>query len=249
MGSTPQFGKAEYAPAPGNNNCRLCNQPLGANYYRVNGAAACESCAQKIKDATPKDSHAAFVRAVLFGIGGFVLGLVLYSGFVILTKIEIGFVSLAVGFIVAKAILMGSGNVGGRRYQILAVVLTYAAVSMAAIPIAFGLRNASPPASQPGSNQAQSAQSDNADQQNSAASEQPSNDSRLAPKMGFAAAIAGLALLGLASPFLELSGGSSGVIGLVILFVGLKIAWRMTAARNIAMDGPFPNTPSAPAVG
>jgi hypothetical protein len=29
------------------------------------------------------------------------------------------------------------------------------------------------------------------------------------------------------------------VIGLVILFVGLSIAWRMTAAQPIKIDGPF----------
>lgn len=60
----------------------------------------------------------------------------LYSAFTILTHIEIGYVSLAVGFIVAKAMMMGSNGVGGRKYQITAVLLTYAAVSLSALPIA-----------------------------------------------------------------------------------------------------------------
>jgi hypothetical protein len=89
----------------------------------------CGRCADRIRRETPQDSHAAFVRAFLFGFGGFAIGLALYAGFVIATGISIGYISLAVGWIVGKAMMMGSGGVGGRRYQITAVLLTYAAVS------------------------------------------------------------------------------------------------------------------------
>ena len=70
----------------------------------------------------PQDSHSAFVRGITFGVGGAILGLILYSGFGIVTGIEIGYLSLAVGFIVGKAIRMGSRGIGGRRYQIAVVV-------------------------------------------------------------------------------------------------------------------------------
>src|SRR5438128_5627988 len=53
-------------------------------------------------------------------------------------------------------------------------------------------------------------------------------------------AIAGALLIaGLASPFLELQGGFSGVIGLVIIFVGMRIAWKMTAGPRLEILGPF----------
>ncbi len=48
-----------------------------------------------------------------------------------------------------------------------------------------------------------------------------------------------LALWGIASPFLELSDPAHGLIGLVILFVGLSIAFRMTAAKPLDVDGPY----------
>jgi hypothetical protein len=60
-------------------------------------------------------------------------------------------------------------------------------------------------------------------------------------QMSFGAGFAYLALLGLASPFLELAEPVSGLIGLVILFVGLKIAWRMTAGAKIEIRGPYNN--------
>jgi hypothetical protein len=51
-----------------------------------------------------------------------------------------------------------------------------------------------------------------------------------------------LLFIGLASPFLELRDPLHGIIGLVILFVGLRIAYGMTAAKPLEVDGPYPVT-------
>jgi hypothetical protein len=40
----------------------------------------------------------------------------------------LGYISLAVGYIVGKAIMKGTRGIGSRRYQIAAVALTHAAV-------------------------------------------------------------------------------------------------------------------------
>jgi hypothetical protein len=166
-----------------------------------------------------KDSHTAFGRGVLFGIGGAILGLGIYVGFALATGWMIGYISLAVGYIVGKAIVMGSGGVGGRRYQVAAVLLTYIAVSLAAIPIAVS-------------------------QQHAQVSDSPAVGS---PKMSFGSAVGTLTLIGLASPFLALSNPAQGIIGLIILFVGIQIAWKITAARPITILGPISETvPAAP---
>jgi len=55
-----------------------------------------------------------------------------------------------------------------------------------------------------------------------------------------------VALIGLGSPFLELweSGPSiSWVIGVVILVVGIRIAWRLTAGQSWTILGPFSSAP------
>ncbi|HEY1925013.1 MAG TPA: hypothetical protein VGG58_07155 [Candidatus Acidoferrum sp.] len=75
------------------------------------------------------------MRGLLFGIGGAILGLVIYAGFGIVTGLMLGYISLAVGYIVGKAIMKGTNGIGGRRYQIAAMALTYAAVSLSVIPI------------------------------------------------------------------------------------------------------------------
>lgn len=179
---TPQFSTAEYQTQPATDTCKLCGQPLSIGYYQTSDGKCCEACASKV-----------FPRAVLFGLLGAAIGLALYAAFVIITNIEIGYVSLAVGFIVAKAILIGSKGIGGRRYQVLATVLTYLAVSLSFIPIVLSFAH------------------------------------RSISEFSFAK----LLVVGLISPFLELqSDPGRGLIGLVILLVGIRIAWRMTASKG-----------------
>ena len=142
--------------------------------------------------APAPSADGAFPRALLLGIVGAAIGMALYAGFTILTDIRIGYISLAVGFIVAKAMMIGSGGIGGRQYQITAAVLTYMAVSMAFIPLVLYATHLS------------------------------ITDIPLAKLIEW----------GLASPVLELQADPfHGLIGLVILLVGVRIAWKLTAAK------------------
>jgi predicted lipid-binding transport protein (Tim44 family) len=179
-------------------------------------------------------------------LGGAIIGLVLYAVFAIFTGLMIGYVSLAVGYIVGKAMKKGSRGAGGRRYQIAAVALTYAAVSLAAVPIYISYYSKS---SKPRSAQAQQSQlqPESQDQPNSAA-EQTSATPPSKEHMGFGKALLQLAFIGLASPFLELTGDPlHGLIGLVILFVGIRMAWKIAAGTEVQVLGPFENSTPAPA--
>ena len=214
----PQFATAEYSGPPSAAACKACGKPLGADHYRVNGAAVCASCTQRLQSQIPQDSHAAFVRGLAFGIGGAILGFGIYVAFALATGLMAGIISLAVGYIVAKAIIMGSRGAAGRRYQLAAVLLTYMAVSLSAVPIFISHQM----------------------KERSAQLHAPANDSpSTAPKMNPVKAIGVLALLGLAAPLLALNDPMHGLIGLVILFVGLRIAWRMTAGRKLDIVGPI----------
>lgn len=252
----PQFGTAEYKSTTGGETCRACNQPITGEYYRVNGIQACASCAEKVKQQAPKDTHAAFVRGMLFGVGGAIAGLIVYSAFGIITGLVIGYVSLAVGWLVAKAIKAGSGGIGGRRYQIAAVALTYAAVSLSAIPMGIAQimkqkdekKDQIVSSQQPKQNS--TAQNGAAESQTDAGTEgTPAASGAPKPKMSLGAAIGALLIAGLASPFLELSDGFHGIIGLVILLVGMQIAWKMTAGQKLEILGPFKASAPAPSAG
>ncbi len=201
-GGAPQFATADYASPPALPPCKGCGRPISGEYFRVNGVLACGGCAQAIRAARSAGLDAPFRRALLFGAGAALVGFGLYVGFALATGLVIGFVSLAVGFLVGKAMLRGAGGLGGRRHQIAAAMLTYAAVSLAAIPIEL-YHSASMPAV-------------------------------LTP-----ARVGIWVLIGLASPFLALAAPLHGLIGLVILFVGVRIAWRLTAAHPLQIEGPL----------
>jgi hypothetical protein len=246
---TPQFGTAEYHGGAAVDVCKLCQQPIRGQYYRANTAMLCQGCAERERSQIPQDSHGAFVRGIIFGTGGFVVGMVLYAGFTILTGIEIGFVSLAVGWLVGKAIMMGSRGAGGRRYQIAAVLLTYAAVSLAAIPISIAIMAKNKTHTEQPVKTTQPAAQDSG--QPGATGQNPgdSGTSRKesSPRRSVAGVLGLLALLGLASPFLGLTSGFSGVIGLVILLVGMQFAWKITAGVRVSIEGPFQASSAAKA--
>jgi len=246
--STPQFGTAEYLGAPTADSCHFCKQPVSLQYYRVGGAISCGTCAEIARQQTPQDSHSAYSRALLFGIGAAVVGLVGYATLVIILQgWTIGYISLGVGYIVGRAMMLGSKGLGGRRYQIAAALLTYAAVSMAEIPIQLVLFSKHQPTQQEVAQQEQRQfEKENGQQPSTLPGRAQEPEQPREPK-SFWSAIGYLALLGLASPFYALADNQLwGVIGLVILFVGIKIAWKITAGRpSIEVFGPFNATTPA----
>ena len=236
----PSFDRAEYALAPSttSDTCTRCSQTIDASYYRINGDMACESCAQQATPAQLAHSHAAYSRAILYGIGAAILGMIVYALFEIATGISIGYLAIGVGYLVGKAMKLGSGGRGGRRYQIAAALLTYAAVSIAAVPVAIHYYS-----KQPAAKTAQTAPANNAQKEHPfPGDDQPQTTPKPA---GIGHLVVMLLGLGLASPFLELSQGLGGIIGLVILYVGIKAAWNLTSGVDPAapdISGPFSDT-------
>jgi hypothetical protein len=81
--------------------------------------------------AAPAESDGWLIaQAITFGAVGGVVGALIYAAFITITHIEIGYLSIAVGYIVAKAVLFGSDDRRGPIYQITAVSLTYCAVAL-----------------------------------------------------------------------------------------------------------------------
>ena len=228
--ATPQFTTAEYSGTSQGDRCVSCNHPITTRYFRVNTRMACEACVQELQRQQPKDSHAGYVRGLLFGLGAAIAGMIFYAAFAILTGIYFALVSLAVGWLVGKAIMIGSKGIGGRRYQIAAVILTYAAVSIAAVPIAISYDVKS----------TRESHSMQLKQQHPANTDGQAVQTPPKPRPSFGAALLALLALGLASPFLELRDPVHGIIGLVILMVGIRIAWQITVGSKRAdIQGPY----------
>jgi hypothetical protein len=146
---------------------------------------------------------------------------------------NLALLAIGVGWAVAKTMRKASEGVGGRRYQVVAALLTYSAVSIAAVPTAIYYEI----------------------KQNKARTEANRNATTGSPTEAKAPPSIGdflILLLGLrlASPFLEIQNPMQGLIGLLIIFFGMRTAWQMMAGGRVMSDemsGPFPVSSGASA--
>jgi hypothetical protein len=127
-----------------------------------------------------------------------------------------------VGFAVRK----GAGG-GGRRFQVIAVLLTYWAVGLAYLPLVF--RDASSPREQQQAEPAGAAQT-----------AERTEDKVGARDVSDPLAFALLGGFSLALPVLAVIASlPSGLISAAIIAFGMHQAWRMTRAPQLVMTGPY----------
>ena len=161
-------------------------------------------------------------RAALYGGGAALAGCLLYAVVAIVLNVEIGLIAILVGYMVGRAIRHASHGRGGRPQQILAVALTYFAITTSYIPVYRLPRSEGIASGGPGQ----------ADAAPAVAEKAPSH---------VGSTVVYLLLLAAVAPFLTLgSSGLSGLIGLFIIFIGLQRAWRLTGRSEIPIMGPYP---------
>ncbi|HTB15391.1 MAG TPA: hypothetical protein VK752_27665 [Bryobacteraceae bacterium] len=222
-----QFRRAQptvTTESPESRTCAACKQLIIGQHYQVNNHVICPQCAAKVSAGQQSQKPVPLFRAVIYGVGAAVAGSILYA--IPLAKgFQIGIVALLVGWMVGKAIRAGSYGMGGRPQQILAVVLTYFAISASLFPAAFFI----------GAMRAVEARS--------AAKTQPASQpppQRVRPGLTPGRMIAGLLVVATISPFLQLRVSPvGGLISLFILFIGLQRAWALTARHEIMVTGPY----------
>lgn len=133
-----------------------------------------------------------FGKSLIYGIvaaviGGIGYGIIGFSGFMV------SIVAIGVAWLIAKAMMTGSGGIGGRNYQVAAVVLTYFAVSLGEFIVLMHYSGI------------------------------PMGSMTHVP-------VPTLVKYLVAGPFLALSGNPfNGGIGLLIMAIGMRAAWRMAA--------------------
>jgi hypothetical protein len=216
-----QFRRAQPIDTPepqAPKNCAACKQAIDDEYYQVQNHVICPSCAVKIQAGRQAQQPVPWLRVALYGAGAALAGCILYA-IPLAMGLQIGIVALAVGWMVGKAIRSGSYGVGGRPQQILAVALTYFAISTSVFPagIFFGIKHAvaAKSAAQPKVQLAK-------------------------PAIAPAQVVGAILVVAAISPFLELrSSPAGGLISLFILFIGLQRAWALTARHEIMVAGPY----------
>jgi hypothetical protein len=221
--AVPQPGHADGAALV----CKNCSQPIISAYYDVSGHSVCAECRTKIGAIMETPTGVApLVKAGLFGLGAGIAGAIVYYAVLALLNLEIGIVAILIGYMVGYAVRKGAGG-GGRRFQVMAVALTYAAVGLAYTPIVFK-------AADDHRNQAAQQATDSASA--AAPAETSASKTRVNPLIAILSLLGFIAVL----PVLIVFGSlPSGIISGAIISFGMMQAWKMTRTPALTITGPY----------
>lgn len=204
--------------------CVACKAGITEQYFHAQGQVVCPACAVRIEAFQQTPPAISLVKSAMYGSAAAFAGFLLYALVAIVLNLEIGFIAILVGIMVGKAVRKGSNGLGGRPQQILAVALTYLAISTSSIPVAIYHMANKPKV-------AVTTESQNANRQVTPAAQ--------APPLSLGTAVGTLLALGVAAPFLGLTQGISGILSVVIIGFGLMQAWRLTGRTELLVVGPY----------
>jgi hypothetical protein len=236
--------------------CAICSTPIHTHYYHVNGMPACARCRETAAaQATTPRGWGPLAWAAALGIGAAIVGAGIYYAVIAITDFEIGIVAILIGYMVGYAVRKGAGDRGGRRFQVLAAVLTYWAVGLAYTPLAFkqvgGEASKTPAAAVADSARAPVSDSVSAPSPDTAQALAANDTEQNASHRSLLFSFGVLFVFVFALPVVAIVGSlPSGLLSALIIFIGLRTAWQKTAALPLEVTGPYrvgARSPAAPA--
>ena len=231
--------------------CGLCRAPIAAQFFIMRNLLLCPDCASKI--VKRHEGPGRRRRAATLGLAAAAVFAVLWFLATRSTGRPLSPLALAAGIVIGMAVHQGSGGRGGFRYQLIAVLLVYAAFVVRFVPPVFGgIANAikdqhdakvvsqqasdAPATATTPENQAP--QSGKAIEKHVSTttpmSERNSASATLKAYFVFTIVAWGLVL---AAPFMP---GTSGLLSTFFLAAGMALAWRLN--RRTSVMGPFPSS-------
>jgi hypothetical protein len=220
-----QFERAEFAAGHSGPACSTCKRPADNEYHQLNGRVFCTSCRAKIEQSIEKlRQSGSLARAALFGLGAAIVGALIFYGVSAATGYQFGLIAVVVGLMVGKAVRKGSGSMGGRKYQALAMVLAYFSIASTYVP----------PLTKAFYAEAQKHQAAETQAFAQAAPGTPAPRPKV--HLGVVSFYAFMFVLALAAPIL---GGFSHILGTIILGIGLWEAWKFNRQVVVKFTGPF----------
>jgi len=220
-------------PSSATASCTGCQNTISTEYYSINNHTVCRSCRDAIDAAaqTPRGAGP-FIRAAVFGLGAGIVGAAIYYAVIALANLEIGIVAILIGYMVGYSVRKGAGSRGGRRFQVLAIALTYGAVALAYAPLVIKAA-----LDQEKAETASAITKTNATPAPTpAAIEVKEETSSTGGIVGLIVALGFIAAL----PVLTVIGSlPSGLLSAAIIFFGMRQAWVMTGAPALRISGPY----------
>jgi hypothetical protein len=245
------FERAEYDEPDGEHvRCAACQRAITTEYWQLLGKVFCGACHEGVRGSIDvARGGAAFGKAFLAsGAVALACGIG-YAIFVGLTNIQLALVTIGIGWIVGRTVQRVTRGFGSVRHQVLAVALTYFASAMGYFPAVIGAlgkggdrteQSAAAPTAAPSAAPAPTGAP--AAPGRTAAGE-PAAPAAAAPveRPGVGALFLFIVVtfgLTLAAPLLMITEGFSGLLGLLIIFFGLRTAWTVAKGVQASITGP-----------
>jgi hypothetical protein len=182
------------------------------------------------------------VRALMLGGGAALLSTIVWYAIIKLADMELGLIAIGVGLFIGMAVRRGAGGLGGWKYQALAMVLTYGAITVCKVPLVYHAlvesqdRKKADGDATAGSDKAaggDEAEGGAADGKNPSA---PAKPAHLGTVLLALMVLVGLAL---ASPFFSIG---DNIMGIIIIGIALYEAWKLN--KRVPVQGPFRLAPA-----
>lgn len=250
--------------------CSSCKSEIADQYWSAGPAILCGNCRDAVERGQTVSTEVTartgrLTRAVVLGIGGMLVGAAVWYAVAKLANIEAGLIAILLGFLVGKGVFSGSGQRGGRRYQVLAAILTYLGIGLAYAPFAVeGMMQAAKAGADSAATAAAKAPSSEKPVTELSGAELATETQRLDSILGAAErpaapqegpgllgilAILGIAVVGIFTlPVLATVGGLPGsLISLLIYGFAIMEAWKLNRVHRLELTGPFRVGGTAPA--
>jgi hypothetical protein len=117
--------------------CQLCEAEIPEGHEveiqgrsrRAPNSIICSNCASDIEQTMQAETeNPNLIFAVLAGLAAAVVGVLVWYGVVVITNYQLGFIAVGVGWLVAMAVVFGSGRKRGLSLQAISVTITLVAL-------------------------------------------------------------------------------------------------------------------------
>ena len=137
MTQSVQSKTAFAGDVPANLRCGFCGQPVQGQFYRAANRFTCRNCAAQLNQVIARNrvAPAPFLAAAGAGLLAALAGAAAWAAIVHITHWSIGYLALAIGYAVGKAVHFASGKRRGVPLQWLAAILAAASVVLGKVAI------------------------------------------------------------------------------------------------------------------
>ena len=131
----PKFDVADAVTPVGTAPCAECRSAIVDTYYEAGDGVVCAACQTRIaSNLEPDLTRGRFSRAARFGTAAAAAAAAVYFGLLAAIGHEVSIALILIGFMAGRGVRIGARGRGGRRYQWLALGLTYLAMVTTYVP-------------------------------------------------------------------------------------------------------------------